>query len=111
MASALNAIEQVMEMKYLGITLLSYRDLDKEVHGCSGRSPHHYESDGEESNSSSAGSISVAASPHVQMPSQIPGTTSLSDWYVCQPTPAPPDPLGSLGHFGNLHHSGATAAY
>ncbi|XP_050513949.1 zinc finger protein ZIC 4 [Diabrotica virgifera virgifera] len=81
------------------------------VHGCSGRSPHHYESDGEESNSSSAGSISVAASPHVQMPSQIPGTTSLSDWYVCQPTPAPPDPLGSLGHFGNLHHSGATAAY
>ncbi|CAG9814934.1 unnamed protein product [Phaedon cochleariae] len=79
------------------------------VHGCSGRSPHHYESDGEESNSSSAGSISVAASPHVvpQVP-QVPGTTSLSDWYVCQPAPVAPDPLG---HFGNLHHSNVTTAY
>lgn len=80
------------------------------VHGCSGRSPPHYDSDGEESNSSSAGSISVAASPHVAGP-QVPGSTSLGEWYVCQPTPAPPDPLGGLSHFGNLHHSGAATAY
>ncbi|XP_044267065.1 pair-rule protein odd-paired-like [Tribolium madens] len=81
------------------------------VHGCSGRSPPHYDSDGEESNSSSAGSISVAASPQVSGP-QVPGNT-LSEWYVaCQPPPpVTPDPLGGLGHFGNLHHSGAATAY
>lgn len=84
------------------------------VHGCSGRSPPHYDSDGEESNSSSAGSISVAASPQVNH--QIHGgttTTAISDWYVaCQPPPpAPPDPLSGLSHFGNIHHTGATTAY
>ncbi|XP_018574871.1 zinc finger protein ZIC 4-like, partial [Anoplophora glabripennis] len=81
------------------------------VHGCSGRSPPHYDSDGEESNSSSAGSISVAASPHVSGP-QVPGATALSEWYVaCQPTPPTSDPLGGLGPFGSIHHSGAATAY
>ncbi|KAF2892379.1 hypothetical protein ILUMI_13793 [Ignelater luminosus] len=77
------------------------------VHGCSGRSPPHYDSDGEESNSSSAGSISVAASP--QVGPQVPCSTALSEWYVCQPTPTPPDPLGGLGHFGHVHPGAATA--
>lgn len=80
------------------------------VHGCTGRSPPHFDSDGEDSNSSSAGSISVAASPQVNH--QVHGSTAISDWYVaCQPPPAPPDPLGTISHFGNIHHSGATAAY
>lgn len=79
------------------------------VHGCSGRSPPHYDSDGEESNSSSTGSISVAASP--QIVPQIPGSTAISDWYVsCQPGGPPTDPLGGLGHFGHVH-SGAATAY
>lgn len=85
------------------------------VHGCSGRSPPHYDSDGEESNSSSAGSISVAASPQVggvTTGHQVPGATSLGEWYVsCQPAPPTTDPLAGLGHFGNLHHSGAATAY
>lgn len=84
------------------------------VHGCSGRSPPHYDSDGEESNSSSAGSISVAASPQVGTATshQVPGTTSIGEWYVsCQPAPPTTDPLAGLGHFGNLHHSGAATAY
>lgn len=97
------------------------------VHGCTGRSPPHYDSDGEESNSSSAGSISVAASPHVNGTSgggggggnnhpsnghHVPGATTLSEWYVaCQPPSTAPDPLGGLGPFGNLHHSGAATAY
>lgn len=83
------------------------------VHGCTGRSPPHYDSDGEDSNSSSAGSISVAASPQIVSTPQIPGNTSLSEWYVaCQPPPpVTSDSLGGLGHFGNLHHSGAATAY
>lgn len=82
------------------------------VHGCTGRSPPHYDSDGEESNSSSVGSISIAASPQVPGHHQIHGTTSLSDWYVaCQTTPTTPDPLGGLGGFGNMHHTGAATAY
>lgn len=81
------------------------------VHGCSGRSPPHYDSDGEESNSSSAGSISVAASPQVNHQVHH-GTAAISDWYVaCQPPAPPPEPLGSLGHFGNIHHTGVTTAY
>ncbi|KAJ8914378.1 hypothetical protein NQ315_017468 [Exocentrus adspersus] len=76
------------------------------VHGCSGRSPPHYDSDGEESNSSSAGSISIAASPHISGP----GSTTISEWYVCQSAPTS-DSLGSLGPFGSIHHSGAAAAY
>ncbi|XP_076269419.1 zic family member odd paired [Rhynchophorus ferrugineus] len=86
------------------------------VHGMSGRSPPHYDSDGEESNTSSTGSISVAVSPHVQNAGlQVPGTTSISDWYTgCQP-PGPnshADPLGGLGGpFSGLHHTGAATAY
>lgn len=85
------------------------------VHGCSGRSPQHYDNDtdGEDSNSSSACSISVAASPQVATATnhQVHGTTaSLGEWY-CQTTPPTPDPLAGLGHFGNIHHAGATAAY
>lgn len=80
------------------------------VHGCTGRSPPHYDSDGEESNSSSDRSISVAASP--QVGPQVPGATALSEWYVtCQPTAPAPDPLGGLGHFGHVHHTGAATAY
>ncbi|XP_065163281.1 zinc finger protein ZIC 4 isoform X2 [Atheta coriaria] len=87
------------------------------VHGCSGRSPQHYDSDGEESNSSSAGSISVAASPHVSIPTHaqpvtthVPGTTAISEWYMsCQPTPPTTDPLGGLSAFGHLHHHGGAA--
>ncbi|KAK9888765.1 hypothetical protein WA026_000991 [Henosepilachna vigintioctopunctata] len=79
------------------------------VHGCSGRSPQHYDSDGEESNSSSVGSISIAASPQVPQP-PIHGGSSLTDWYVaCQPTTTPADTLAGLGPFGNMHHS--TTAY
>lgn len=85
------------------------------VHGCTGRSPPHYDSE-EESNSSSAGSISVATSPQIAQATtnhQVPSTASIAEWYVgCQPTPPPTtDPLSGLGHFGNLHHSGAATAY
>jgi len=88
------------------------------VHGMSGRSPPHYDSDGEESNTSSTGSISVAVSPHMQNTTSglqaVPGTTSISDWYTgCQPAGpnSHTDPLGGLGGpFGGLHH-GTTAAY
>lgn len=85
------------------------------VHGCSGRSPQNFDSDGEESNSSSAGSISVATSPQVGVATghhQVPGTGATGEWYVsCQPALPATDPLAGLGHFGNLHHSGAATAY
>ena len=84
------------------------------VHGCSGRSPPHYDSDGEDSNSSSAGSISVAASPQVVNSQVVSGATAITDWYVaCQSAaPVAPDPLGhTLGHFGHVHHTGAATAY
>jgi zinc finger protein ZIC len=82
------------------------------VHGSSGRTPPHYDSDGEESNSSSAGSISVAASPQITGP-QVPGSTALSEWYVRLPAGAARHarPSRGLSHFGNLHHSGAATAY
>lgn len=66
-------------------------------HGGVGQSPPRYDSEADDSNSSSAGSISVAASPH--MAPQVPGGTALSEWYVaCQAAPAP-DPLGGAGTF------------
>lgn len=93
------------------------------VHGCGGsstggKSPPHYDSDGEESNTSSTGSISVAngaTSPLHQAP--VPGTTNLSDWYVCQSSagmPTPPSnehsPVNHLNHFNHhLMHHQATA--
>ncbi|KAK6644720.1 hypothetical protein RUM43_000989 [Polyplax serrata] len=115
------------------------------VHGCGsnstngGKSPSHgYESDGDDSNSSSERSISVSAmSPHHNTQSDplamsdhrhisqnnqtsLNHNTSLSDWYVCQsagmggmPTPPSTDhsPVGHLGHLGHLMHHGAAAAY
>lgn len=92
------------------------------VHGCGGsstggKSPPHYDSDGEESNTSSTGSISVAngaTSPLHQAP--VTGT-NLSDWYVCQSAagmPTPPSnehsPVNHLNHFNHhLMHHQATA--
>ncbi|GLV41441.1 odd paired [Carabus blaptoides fortunei] len=102
------------------------------VHGCGGsstggKSPPHYDSDGEESNTSSAGSISVAngatsplqnSTPHS---AAVPGTTNLSEWYVCQSAagmPTPPSnehsPVNHLNHFNHHlmhHHTGAATAY
>lgn len=115
------------------------------VHGCGssstsgGKSPSHgYDSEGEESNSSSERSISVSAmSPHhntqndpLAMPdhrhipqnnqTSLNHNTPLSEWYMCQspgmggmPTPPSTDhsPVGHLGHLGHLMHHGAAAAY
>lgn len=92
------------------------------VHGCGGsstggKSPPHYDSDGEESNTSSAGSISVANGATSPLQAPVTGTTNLSDWYVCQSAagmPTPPSnehsPVNHLNHFNHhLMHHQATA--
>ncbi|XP_075235515.1 zic family member odd paired [Lycorma delicatula] len=94
------------------------------VHGNGKSSPPGYDS--EESNSSSAGSISVAentstgTSPHhIHTTGATPTTLvpqALSEWYVGMPTP-PSNDHSPVNHFNHHHHHhhhlhhGATAAY
>lgn len=74
------------------------------MHGGSGKSPPHgYDSD--DSNSSSAGSISVAEQIQPIPPiSSVPPPVAPTEWY---PEFAPPPHL----HHGFMPHHGATAAY
>ncbi|XP_045472100.1 pair-rule protein odd-paired-like [Harmonia axyridis] len=73
------------------------------VHGMSGRSPRSYDSDGEESNTSSVGSISIAASPQITHPPLNNNASSIGDWYAnYQPNNSPPDSITGLGTFANI---------